>query len=226
MSRVPRMAWRAIWALVILAGLYGLVTYAQVATAARRDGTQPAPAIVVFGAAQFDGRPSAVLRARLDHAADLYRRRLAPVVVVTGGSQPGDRVTEATASADYLLARGIPERAILREVSGHSSWQSLSAAVAILDDRDIHEALLVSDAFHSLRLGGIASELGLKAHLSPTPTSPIVGWDERRAMARETLAVGIGRIVGFRRQANISEAVRERATTGPADKVNPPSGVV
>ena len=197
---------------VLLAGmLYLAVTFAQVYLAARRDGAQPAQAIVVFGAAQYDGEPSPVLAARLDHAVDLYERHLAPVVVVTGGNQPGDRFTEAAASANYLLERGIPDEDVLREVSGTSSWQSLAAVTVFLEERDIKEVLLVSDPFHSLRIGAMADELGLDAHISPTRTSPISGATEVRYMARETVAVALGRIIGFRRQANIERVVRTEA---------------
>jgi len=190
--------------------LYLGVTYLQVWRAARNDQARPAEAIVVFGTAQYNGVPSPVLAARLDHAIDLYRRDLAPVIVVTGGNQPGDRYTEATASANYLIARGVPDRSVLREVSGTSSWQSLAAAASFLDDRGITDVLLVSDPFHSLRIRAMASELGLKAHASPTPTSPIHGVTEAQYMARETVAVAVGRVIGFRRQASIEAVVKSR----------------
>lgn len=205
-----KLAVKVVVALVLLGLAYGAVTYFQVWSASRRDQARPSEAIVVFGAAQYNGRPSPVLKARLDHAVDLYRRKLAPVVVVTGGGQPGDRVTEATASADYLLARGIPDRNVLREVSGSSSWQSLAAVAAFLDERNIDEVLLVSDPFHSYRIRAMADELGLRARTSPTRTSPISGLSEVRYMARETAAVAVGRIIGFRREANIDEVVRMR----------------
>lgn len=190
--------------------LYVGVTFAQVWRAAHDDQAGPAEAIVVFGAAQFNGVPSPVLAARLDHAIELYRRRLAPVIVVTGGNQPGDQFTEATASANYLIQRGVPDDDVLREVSGTSSWQSLAAAASFLEDRSISEVLLVSDPFHSLRIRAMASELGLEGHPSPTTTSPIRGMSEARYMARETVAVALGRVVGFRRQASIEDVVRSR----------------
>ena len=205
-----RLAVKVVVALVLLGLAYGVVTFFQVWAAAGRDQARPAEAIVVFGAAQYDGRPSPVLKARLDHAVGLYRRKLAPVIVVTGGGRPGDRVTEATASADYLLSRGVPDRNVLREVSGSSSWQSLAAVATFLDERDIDEVLLVSDPFHSYRIQAMADELGLKARTSPTRTSPIAGLTEAQYMARETVAVAVGRIIGFRREANIDEVVRTR----------------
>ncbi|MDX6410173.1 MAG: hypothetical protein QOE13_3244 [Gaiellaceae bacterium] len=191
--------------------LYLGVTFVQVWQAARHDQARQAEAIVVFGTAQYNGVPSPVLAARLDHAIDLYRRELAPVIVVTGGNQPGDQFTEATASANYLIQRGVPDGDVLREVSGTSSWQSLAAAANFLDDRGITDVLLVSDPFHSLRIRAMASELGLEAHSSPTPTSPIRGMTEARYMARETLAVAVGRVIGFRRQASIENVVKSRA---------------
>src|SRR5207248_10822135 len=114
---------------------------------------------------------------RLDHAIDLYHRKEAPYIVVTGGKQPGDNFTEATAAADYRHTKGVPANDILRGVSGHSSWQSLASTATFLKARHIKDVILVSDPFHSLRIGGMASELGLDASTSPTRTSPITGFD-------------------------------------------------
>lgn len=205
--------------------LYLGITFVQVWLASRRDQARSAQAIVVFGAAQFNGRPSKVLQARLDHALALYRRRLAPVIVVTGGNQPGDRFTEATAAADYLLSKGVPDEDILREVEGRSSWQSLAAAANFLTDRGIRRVLLVSDPFHSFRITAMADELGLQAHASPTRTSPIGGLTNARFMARETVAVAIGRVIGYRREANVDRVVRAQLEP-PARLVPAHSGVV
>jgi uncharacterized SAM-binding protein YcdF (DUF218 family) len=205
--RVAGIALKVTAGLLAAVVLYGVVTFAQVWMASRRDSAHKAQAIVVFGAAQYNGRPSAVLRARLDHAVDLYQHRVAPVIVVTGGRQPGDQFTEATASADYLHTKGVPDNDILREVSGHSSWQSLASTSAFLKARNIHDVVLVSDPFHSLRIGGMAAELGLDASTSPTRTSPITGFGAATYMGRETLAVALGRIVGFRREAGVKGVV-------------------
>lgn len=193
------MAVRLGVVLVLVVVGYLAVTLAQVWIASRRDDARPVQAIVVLGAAEFNGRPSQVLKSRLDHAADLYSRHLAPLVVVTGGRQPGDRFTEASASAAYLIGVGIPDAQILREVSGRTSWESLAAASRFLRQRHITRVLLVSDAFHSERLVAISSELGLDGFASPTRTSPIRGSAVFPYMARETVAVAAGRIVGFRR---------------------------
>ncbi|MCU1451580.1 MAG: EpiH/GdmH-related protein [Acidimicrobiales bacterium] len=210
MRRIVRIGVK-VAALVVTAVLVYLgVTFVQVWLASRRDDVHKAQAIVVFGAAQYNGRPSAVLRARLDHAAALYMRKLAPVVVVTGGRQPGDRFTEATASADYLHTKGVPDTDILREVSGHSSWQSLASAAGFLKVRNITDVILVSDPFHSLRITNMAAELGLHASASPTRTSPIGGFSATEYMGRETLAVAAGRLVGFRREAGVKQVVTRR----------------
>lgn len=206
-----KLAVKVVVAVLAAVVLYLGVTFAQVWRAARNDQARPAEAIVVFGTAQYNGVPSPVLAARLDHAIELYKKDLAPVIVVTGGNQPGDTFTEATASANYLIERGVPDGDVLREVSGTSSWQSLAAAAHFLDDREITDVLLVSDPFHSLRIRAMASELGLDGHSSPTRTSPIRGMTEARYMARETVAVAVGRIVGFRRQASIEDVVKSRA---------------
>lgn len=206
--------------------VYVGVTFVQVVMASRRDQARPVEAIVVFGAAQYDGRPSPVLRARLDHAAELYQRDLAERVVVTGGKQAGDRVTEATVSAEYLARHGVPESAILREVSGRSSWQQLAAAAAFLKRRGMTEVLLVSDGFHSARIAAMADELGLTAWTSPTASSPISGLEMVPYLAKETVAMAAGRLLGFRRMAGIDQRVQDAALGGLHYAGRRPSGVV
>jgi uncharacterized SAM-binding protein YcdF (DUF218 family) len=180
--------------------LYLAVTFVQVWQASRHDDARPAQAIVVLGAAQYDGRPSAVLAARLDHVVDLFQRGLAPLVVVTGGGQPGDRFTEAEASANYLMSRGVPGEAIERETTSTTTYDELAAAAVFLRERGVREVLLVSDPFHAYRIKAIADDLGLEAHVSPTHTSPVRGLDKLRALARETVAVAAGRVIGYDRE--------------------------
>jgi uncharacterized SAM-binding protein YcdF (DUF218 family) len=178
---------------------YVLITFVQVWHASHQDDARKAQAIIVLGAAQFDGRPSAVLSARLDHVADLYKRGLAPLIVVTGGKQAGDRFTEAEASANYLADKGVPGAAIERETTSTNSFDELAAAARFLHQRGISDVLLVSDPFHAYRIDAIAHDVGLNAHVSPTPTSPVHGFDNAQALLRETVAVSAGRIVGFDR---------------------------
>ena len=202
-----RIVLRVALVLFLVGFVYFTVTFVQVWMAARRDDARPSQAIVVLGAAQFDGRPSEVFQARLDHAAGLYADGIAPTVVVTGGKQEGDRFTEAAAGAEYLNSRGVPDDAILRETTSRSSWESLAATANFLEERDITEVVLVSDPFHALRIEAIADELGLEAVTSPTRTSPIRGFGEWRRFFTEALRVSVGRIVGFGRLARHGDRV-------------------
>src|SRR5437660_173571 len=144
MRRVIRIVVRVGLAFVLLIFVYLSVTFVQVWMASRRDEARRSDAIIVLGAAEYDGRPSPVLAARLDHAILLYEKRIAPVIVVTGGKEPGDRFTEAGASADYLHKHAIPDRAILRETTGRTSWESLEAAARFLEQDGMKRVVLVS----------------------------------------------------------------------------------
>lgn len=200
--------------------LYFAVTFVDVWRWTRQDEARPADAVVVLGAAQYDGRPSPVLKARLDHAAELYRRDIADVLFVTGGRRDSDAPgqNEARAAAEYLSRNyGIPDEQILREVHGTNSWESLAAAARELKKRDLQEVVLVSDPFHSARIKAMAGELDLVARVSPTRTSPISGRQQMRRMVQETLAVGVGRLIGFRRLMDL-EHVRDRALGGTASR--------
>lgn len=164
----------------------------------RSDQARPVDAIVVMGAAQYDGRPSPQLAARLDHALDLYERGLAPMVVTTGGKLPTDRFTEAEASRAYLVERGVPEAAILA-VEGATTLDSLVLVAGVLGDADRPSVLVVTDPFHSLRARLAAEEVGLDAYVSPTRTSPVRGSAAFRREVKEAAGVAVGRLVGFRR---------------------------
>lgn len=176
---------------------YYCVTLFQVWAVGRSDQARPVDAIVVLGAAQYDGRPSQQLQARLDHAVLLWNQGLAPLVVVTGGNQPGDRFTEASASTAYLERHGVNADAILEESRGHSSWESLVAVADLLKQRGARRVLLVSDPFHSLRIRLVAQELGLTAYVSPTRTSPVKGARAFAKEIKEAAGVAVGRIIGF-----------------------------
>ena len=192
--------------IVLLVGLsYVVVTFIQVWWASRQDETAPAQAIVVLGAAQYDGRPSPVLRARLDHVVSLYQQEIAPLVVVTGGNRAGDRFTEAAASASYLSEQGVPGGAIERETTGVSSYESLAATARFLRERDITDVVLVSDPFHAYRIRAISAEVGMNAAVSPTPSSAIAGRTMLWHLVRETAGVSAGRIIGYRRLDNVFE---------------------
>jgi uncharacterized SAM-binding protein YcdF (DUF218 family) len=191
-------------ALLLLAIAYYGVTLYQVHSTGRSDQARHVDAIVVMGAAQYDGRPSPQLAARLDHVAGLWSAGLADVVVVTGGNQPGDRFTEAEASANYLIDRGLPAAAILQVPIGHSSYASLDAAASMLRDRGLFRVLVVTDPFHSLRSRLIAQELGLVAYVSPTRTSPVRGSTAFTKEVEEAAGIALGRIIGFKRLLSIT----------------------
>jgi uncharacterized SAM-binding protein YcdF (DUF218 family) len=205
--RPLRWALRLTIVAVIAVLVYLLVTLGQVWQSSRLNQARPVQAIVVLGAAQYNGTPSPDLRARLDHAYSLWSRHLSTTVVVTGGREPGDPYTEAGTGADYLAGKGVPQADILREVSGRDSWQSLAAASNFLKQRHILEVLLVSDPFHDKRISLMADELGLTPYVSPTRTSPIKGSAVIPYFLKETGEVAIGRIVGFRRLVGVSQRV-------------------
>ena len=167
---------RALGRLIVAAVLGALVAGGWAAfriwDVGNRDDRQAVDAIVVLGAAQYDGRPSAVLRARLDHAIGLYRDGLAPVVVVTGGKAEGDRTTEAASARTYALSRGVPAGAILVEDEGRTTVDSLHRVAGLLDAERLTTALFVSDRTHMLRVLRIARDQGITAFGSPTATSP------------------------------------------------------
>jgi uncharacterized SAM-binding protein YcdF (DUF218 family) len=208
-DRSQGRSWKR-WLLIACAGFVGLcllyyaVTLIQVVRAGRQTDPNPAEAIVVLGAAQYDGRPSPQLASRLDHALELYDEGVAPVVLVTGGNQPGDRFTEAEASANYLLDRGVPESAIMREDVGHTTFESLAAAADQLLAADLDDVVVVTDPYHSLRSKLIAEEVGLDASVSPTPTSVVTGWSSFRRELEEAAGVAVGRIIGFDRLTDLT----------------------
>ncbi|MEP6690614.1 MAG: YdcF family protein [Gemmatimonadaceae bacterium] len=157
------VVWVAIMAAIILYG--------------KRDdahpGTIPADAIVVLGAAQYDGKPSPVLRARLDHALRLWQRHDAPLMIFTGGRGAGDTTSEAAVGRRYAMSRGVPDSAIALENRGATTSESMHAVAGILRGRTGRTVILVSDPFHMLRLSIVARRLGLLPQTSPTRTSPI-----------------------------------------------------
>lgn len=137
-----------------------------------RDEVRPADAIVILGAAQYDGTPSPVYRARLEHAVRLWQKGWAPLLVVTGGKQEGDRTTEAAVGRAFALANEVPDAAILSEDRGRNTLESLRAVAGLLRERGVDRAVFVSDPSHMLRVLRIARDEGIVAWGSPTRQSP------------------------------------------------------
>lgn len=147
---------------------------------AGRDERRKADTIVVLGAAQYDGRPSPLFAARLDHAIELFHEGVAPRLIVTGGKREGDRTTEAASARVYALAHDVPDSAILTEDVSRTTLQSLRGVADIMRSDGLRSAVFVSDPTHMLRVLRMASDLGIDAYGSPTRSSPL----ERDAIAR------------------------------------------
>ena len=196
---------RVVGLLLIISLVYGCINVAQVWWVGRSDQASAVDAIVVLGVAQYDGRPSPQLQARLDHALALWHESLSPLVITTGGNQPGDRFTEAETSANYLiegsidgsLVVAVPAESIVQENSGSTTRESLIAVRDIMQSRGLHSILIVTDPYHSLRSRLIAQDLGLVAYVSPTRTSPLRGASAVSRHVREALGVAVAQLIGF-----------------------------
>jgi len=180
-------------ALLVGTALVAAFTTFRIWDQGARDEARTADAIVVLGAAQYNGTPSQIYGARLAHAVDLFEAGLAPTLVVTGGKAEGDLTTEAAAGRAYALARGVPEGAILAEDQGRTTLESLEAVAVLMQAEGMSSAVFVSDRTHLLRVLRIATDEGIVAWGSPTATSPIdtnVAW-QVEATFHELGALGI-----------------------------------
>lgn len=174
---------------------------------ARTDTDTPADMVIVLGAAQYDGNPSPIFAARLDHAASLYRQGLAPRIVTVGGNRAGDEYTEASAGRRYLLDRGIPGSAVVAVGEGSDTLASLQAVAAVARGDGWRSAILVSDPWHSLRARTMAEDSGIEAWTSPTRSGPVV-------QTRETQARYIVRETGALLYYRITKAPADTEDTG------------
>lgn len=192
---------RVVGLLVFISLMYGCINVAQVWWVGRSDQARAVDAIVVLGVAQYDGRPSPQLQARLDHALALWQEGLSPLVITTGGNQPGDRFTEAETSANYLIEGSVdvavPTESIVQENTGSTTRESLIEVSKIMQARGLHSVLIVTDPYHSLRSRLIAQDLDLVAYVSPTRTSPLRGASAVSRHVREALGVAIAHLIGF-----------------------------
>lgn len=152
--------------------LFYLVTCVRVFLQSRRDEARPAGAIVVFGAAEYAGRPSPVFKARLDHAYDLFERGLAPVIIVSGGSGGETRFSEGQVGRDYLIAKGIGDRHLIAETQGDNTSESAERIAVILRANGLHDCIAVSDGYHMFRTKKFLKRLGVTAYGSPRAQEP------------------------------------------------------
>ncbi len=191
-----RVALR-IFGLVVAAVLvYLAVSLLQVWLTSREYDPHPAAAIMVMGAAQYNGVPSPDLRARLDEALLLFRKGDSKLIVVTGGKEKGDRFTEAQAGARYLASMGVPASDIL-QAGGDTTYENVADAAPQLLARHATTVLVTTDPFHEDRSMAISSSMGLHPSPTPTRTSPIKGWSTVPYFLKEAVGVGLGRIIGF-----------------------------
>jgi uncharacterized SAM-binding protein YcdF (DUF218 family) len=173
LGRVLRLLRHGVGLLALGAAIGYTIALILVLVVSQEDQRRPAEAIVVLGAAQYNGRPSPVLRARLDHALGLYREGLAPIIVVTGGVGVGDTTSEAMVGRRYLMGHGVPAEGVAAEAVGRTTTASMDAVARWLRGRGISRVILVSDPFHMFRLRLEARRTSLQAYTSPTESSPI-----------------------------------------------------
>lgn len=154
---------------IALVAAWGVPLYRRVAATAGLQEIRPADVIIVFGAAEYSGRPSPTFKARLDHAFELYRERLAPIVIVTGGGAADPQFTEGGVGRDYLIARGIPDNAIIAEMHASDTHQSAERVATIMRANGMHAALAVSDGYHMYRVREMLTDQGITVFDAPRP---------------------------------------------------------
>jgi uncharacterized SAM-binding protein YcdF (DUF218 family) len=185
-----RWARRLVYVVVLFAVVFVLYTASRIWWVAREDHHPRSDAIVVLGASQYNGTPSPVFAARLDHAAALFKQGVAPRIVTVGGKQPGDRFTEAESGATYLAAHGVPRSDVVALQTGDDTLRSMRAVDRRFRKQHWTTAVIVTDPWHSYRSRMMARDLGIKAQTSPERTGPAVASRgvEFRYIARETEA--------------------------------------
>jgi uncharacterized SAM-binding protein YcdF (DUF218 family) len=187
------------FALLVALGLYGTYLYRQIRTFAILDQAHVADAIVVLGAAQYNGRPSPVLKARLDHVLELYRDGYAKAVITTGSYGPDPNFSEAHVSTQYLIQHGIAENDIITEQGSGTTRDSIRASAALMRSKGWKTALVVSDGFHLYRLQKMFEGEGITSYTSPAPNSPIEGGSSQKFWysLREVLLFSVYRLVNL-----------------------------
>ena len=191
-----RLAIRIVSLLLVALVIYLAVSLDQVWLTSRQYKPHPAAAIVVMGAAQYNGVPSPDLQARLNEAVILFKKGYANLIVVTGGKEKGDLHTEAGTGATYLASQGIPSSDIL-QAGGNDTYENVADAVPLLKARTATTVLVTTDPVHEDRSMAISSSFGLTPSPTPTKTSPIKGWSTVPYFLKEGVGVGLGRIIGF-----------------------------
>ncbi|HET7440817.1 MAG TPA: YdcF family protein [Terriglobales bacterium] len=197
-ARRPSLRHWILWAVTVViavAILFVTITCLKIIHEADRQELHPVDAIVVFGAAEYAGRPSPVYRARLDHAFDLFQKGIAPVVITTGGAGADPDYSEGGVGRDYLVRRGIPERNLIAETQSSDSAQSAQRVAVILRANGMHTCLAVSDEYHVFRIKELLENQGLKVYVAPRPGSrPHSWWQRALAVLRESISYLLWRL--------------------------------
>jgi len=180
---------------VICAAGFVVVTFIRIQRQSWRDEARPGDCIVVFGAAEYSGHPSPVLRARLDHAYNLFQRGLAPLVITTGGKGGDPRFSEGGVGRAYLMERGIPEKNLIAETQADNTDESVERVAAIMSANGLHTCIAVSDGYHIFRIKKMLERQGLTVFGAPRPqTRPLSRWHEDALILREVVSYGLWRI--------------------------------
>jgi uncharacterized SAM-binding protein YcdF (DUF218 family) len=195
MPRRFSFLWKVFWLVAaVLLGLYVGSTYRSVAKQAYTDETRPARAIVVFGAAEYNGRPSPVFKARLDHALQLYLTGIAPMVITTGASKDS-KFTEGGVGRDYLISLGIPETAVIAETQSTDTSDSAQRVAGILKKNGLSDCVAVSDGYHMFRIKQMMAKEGIVAYGAPRyPAKPFTALQRTGYYFREVLSLTLWRL--------------------------------
>ncbi len=182
------LLWTAVVVVAFLLASFALIFHSIVLDSHKQE-LNPADAIVVFGAAEYDGRPSPVLRARLDHANDLFRKGIAPLVITTGGAAADPKFTEGGVGHDYLMRKGIPESALIAETQASDTAESAERVAVIMRTNHMRTCIAVSDAYHVFRIRKLLEHQGIQVYVSPRPDSrPRSVWQRSVALLRESMS--------------------------------------
>lgn len=185
----PRYLGWLLAVVVIALAIVLTLTCLQIIQEASLQEVQPADAIVVFGAAEYSGRPSPVYKARLDHAFELFKHGVAPVVITTGGSGADPSYSEGGVGRDYLMSRGIPEASLIAETQGNDTAQSAERVAVIMRANHMQSCVAVSDAYHVFRIRRLLEHEGVQVRVAPRPDSvPHMWWQRAEALLREAVS--------------------------------------
>ncbi len=169
--------------------IFYVISCIRIVRQSGHDEARPADAIIVFGAAEYDGRPSPVFRARLDHAYTLYEKKLAPIVIVSGGAGGDPKFSEGGVGRDYLNARGIPDRHLIAETQGDSTSETAERVGVIMRANGWKTCIAVSDPYHVFRTKRMLQREGLTAYVSPRPEAPMKASTATLTVMREALSL-------------------------------------